>query len=77
MNDIASDRRTRRRRDQERIPFGSLAALFTGCIVTLIGVFSGIEPFDVLVRSVVSAVAMGLLVSIGVAIIRVADLKRE
>lgn len=77
MNQIATERRDRRRRDEQQIPFGSLAALFTGCLVTLIGVFSDIEPFVVLIRTSISAIAMGVLVSIGVSIIRTADLKRD
>jgi hypothetical protein len=77
MNDIVSERRSRQKANQERIPFGSIAALSTGCVVTLIGVFSDIEPFDVMVRTGVSAIAMGLLVSIGVSIVRVAGLRER
>lgn len=77
MNQIVTERRDRQRRAEQRTPFGALAAIITGCLVTLIGVFSDIEPFVVLIRTLVSSIAMGTLVSVGVSIIRAADLKRE
>lgn len=77
MNQIVEERRLRHKENQQRVPYGTIAMLSTGCIVTLVGVFAGIEPFDVLIRTTVSALAMGLLVSTGVSVVRVAGLRRN
>lgn len=65
------------RRRRPRQPYGTMAALLVGCMVTLIGVFCGHDPFTVLIRSVVSAVGVGLMVSIGISIIRIANIPSE
>jgi hypothetical protein len=48
-------------------------ALLTGSIVTLVGVFVGLEPIVILVRSIVSAAVLGCLVSLGISIVRLAN----
>ena len=77
MNQLLSARRQRHRREQQRLPFGFISAVLTACVVTLIGVFSGVEPFVVLVRAFVSATLLCALVSMGVGIIRTANVKNE
>lgn len=70
MNKLLEERRERQRKSQAQRPVGLLAAMFTGSVVTLIGVFSGVDPFVVLIRAVVSAALMAVLVSIGTMVIR-------
>ena len=77
MDQIISERRARHRQSKPRLPMGKLAAILTACTVTLIGVFCGIEPFDVLIRASASAVLMGLLVAFGTGIIRATDAPRD
>ena len=75
MNQLLSERRQRHRQNQRQLPFGLLTAMLTACLVTLIGVFKGVEPFSVLLRASASAVLLGTLVSFGVGIIRTANTK--
>ncbi len=75
MNEALLERRKRHRRNQKQRPIAFMAAMFTGCVVTLIGVFSNVEPLAVLLRAVLSALLMGALVSLGVGVIRTANNK--
>jgi hypothetical protein len=75
MNQILIDRRNRQRRKQKQRPVGLLTAMLTACVVTLIGVFSDVEPLAVLLRAGLSAVLMGVLVSLGLGVIRTANSK--
>ncbi len=65
------------RRAQLRVrrtfPAGMFVSLLTGSIVTLVGIFSGLEPMVILVRSFVSAVVLGCLMSLGISIVRLAN----
>lgn len=72
MSSTLSAGRSRSRRTK-RTPWGMLVALFTACFVTLIGVFSGFEPFVVLVRASVSAILLGGIVSLGSGVIHLAN----
>jgi hypothetical protein len=60
-------------REQGAFPAGMFAALLTAASVTLIGVSLRLEPLVILVRSSISAVLLGCLVSLGVSIVRLAD----
>ena len=73
MNDVLFERRKRQRRNQKQRPIALMAAMFTACVVTLIGVFSNVEPLAVLSRAFLSATLMGVLMSIGLGIIRTAN----
>ena len=58
-------------------PYGRLVGLLSGCITTLIGVVHGVAPFTILCRSLIAAFAIGMTVSLGVAIIRMANVPNE
>lgn len=73
MNQLLTERRQRHRRKMSQRPVGFLAGMFTACIVTLIGVFFGVEPFAVLIRATVSSALMYFLVTLGMGIIRTAN----
>lgn len=73
MNQAFISRRERLKRNKKQPPLAMLSAILTGCGVTLIGVFYGVEPFVVLTRALVSAVLIGTLVSFGLSVIRVAN----
>lgn len=45
-------------------PWGSVAALLAGCLVTLIGVIRGVDPDVILLRAVVAAVVLGVLATL-------------
>ena len=60
-------------RVRRTFPAGMFVSLLTGSIVTLVGIFSGLEPLVILVRSFVSAVVLGCLVSLGISIVRLAN----
>jgi len=45
----------------QRIPWGRTVGLLTACLATLIGVCSGLDPDVILLRAVVSGVALGVL----------------
>ena len=71
-----SRKKTTRResiRRQKAFPAGTLVALLTAIVVTLIGVCLQLESITILTRAVVSAAAVGSVVSIGVGVIRLAD----
>ncbi|QEG23394.1 hypothetical protein [Mariniblastus fucicola] len=73
MNQLLAERRQRHRRKQRQRPYAVLAAMLTGCIVTLIGVFSNVEPLAVLFRATLSSILMGVLVAIGIGVIKTAN----
>ena len=76
---MSRDRVTRRKqlRGREAFPAGMFVALLTGASVTLVGVFHGLEPAVILIRSFVSAVMLGCLVSLGASIVRLANSEFE
>jgi len=47
-------------------PWGRAAGLVTGCVVTLIGVGTGLSPHVITLRAVCSAVFIGILTAIAV-----------
>ena len=67
-----SDQMTPRQRLRARsmFPLGTFAAMLTGAFVTLIGVSLGLQPFVILKRALVSAVIIGLLMSLGGSVVR-------
>lgn len=65
-----------RRRMKRRGSMGTVAGLLTACVVTLIGLAVGLEPFVILCRATVSAVLIGSLVSFGMSVIYVANTGR-
>lgn len=73
MNQILKARHARLRENRVKLPFGILAALLTASFVMLIGVVSQVDPFVIAMRSLASAVLIGLLVSVGIAIVRTAN----
>jgi hypothetical protein len=60
-------------RRRKSFPVGTYTALLTSALVTLVGVFLRLDPFTILSRAVGSALLLGLVVSIGVSVIRLAD----
>ncbi len=77
MNQLLDQRRERHRRKQKQRPLGLLTAMFTACVVTLIGVFSDVEPFAVLLRASISAVLIGSLVGLGMGVVRTANIRSD
>lgn len=75
MNDLSSI--VMRRRLRRRFPFGMVAGLLAGSLATLVGVATGIDPFAITLRALVSGVVVGMVVSLGAAIVRVANLEPE
>ena len=60
-------------RRKKSFPAGTLAALLTAVMVTLIGVGMQVESFTILTRAAISSLLVGSIVSIGVGVIRMAD----
>lgn len=56
-----------RTRRTERKPWGTVSGLLTACVVTLIGVVSGLEPDIILFRAAVAGCVLGLMAAIGAA----------
>ena len=54
-----------------------MCGLLAGSIATLIGVFSGLEPFVILLRATVASFTIGITVAIGMSIIHVANIPNE
>ena len=75
MNQLLLERRDRHRRNQKRRPLGLLVGMLTASVVTLICVFSDVEPLAILIRAALSSVLMGSLISVGLGIIRTANNK--
>ncbi|MDV6030945.1 MAG: hypothetical protein F9B45_12755 [Phycisphaera sp. RhM] len=72
MSGKSTTRRASQRR-QKAFPVGTLIALLTAVVVTLVGVVLGLESSTILMRAIVSSVLVGSVVSIGVGVIRLAD----
>ena len=62
-----------RRRLKRRGPVPFAIAVVTACMVVLIGLISGHEPFTILIRAGVSAGLLGCLVSFGLSVIDIAN----
>jgi uncharacterized membrane protein YccC len=58
---------------KRRGSFGMASGLLTACIVTLIGLAVGLEPYVILWRAAVSAFLIGAIVSFGMSVIYVAN----
>lgn len=63
----------RQRRFRRRGPMGSACALLVGCVVTLIGVAHGMEPYVILYRAVISGCLFGMVVWFGLNVISLAN----
>lgn len=53
--------------DPERLvmrPWGAAAALLTACIITLLGVIRGFDPWWILQRASVAAIIVGSIVAV-------------
>lgn len=61
------------RRARNMFPLGTFAAMLTSVSVTLVGVFLGLQPLVILTRAFVSALVIGLLMSIGASVVRLAN----
>lgn len=72
---MSSNRKARREALERRkaFPAGTFAALLTAVFVTLCGVSLRVESFTILTRAVYGSLAVGIVVSLGVGIIRLAD----
>jgi uncharacterized membrane protein len=49
-------------------PWGSVTALLTACVVTLLGAARGLDPWVILYRATCAACATGLVVALAFAI---------
>ncbi|MEM6468476.1 MAG: hypothetical protein AAF802_02820 [Planctomycetota bacterium] len=72
---MSNNRKERREALARRkaFPAGKFAALITAIFVTLCGVALQVESFTILTRAVYASIAMGIVVSLGVGVIRLAD----
>ncbi|MEO1615031.1 MAG: hypothetical protein AAFV88_04225 [Planctomycetota bacterium] len=72
---MSSSRKERREAQARRksFPAGTFAALLTAIFVTLSGVILRVESFTILTRAVYASIAIGIVVSLGVGVIRLAD----
>ncbi|MEO1526925.1 MAG: hypothetical protein AAFX06_15920 [Planctomycetota bacterium] len=61
------------RRARTTFPLGTFAAMLTAAFVTLVGVFLGLQPLVILTRAFVSAAVIGLVMSLGVSVVRLAN----
>ena len=75
-NNLIQRRRIRQRRALYKFPFGSLCGLITGAVAALIGVISGLDPLVISYRSLISALILGITVTLGVAVIQLANFER-
>jgi ABC-type multidrug transport system permease subunit len=50
-------------------PWAEVVAIGTGCVVTLVGIYSGVPPEIILLRAVVSALAVGIFVVVADSIV--------
>ncbi len=55
---------------EDNRPWGGVAALLTGSLVTLIGVLNGVEPATILLRAFAAGVLLGGLASVASSIVR-------
>ncbi|MEM9412504.1 MAG: hypothetical protein AAGA30_15425 [Planctomycetota bacterium] len=58
-------------------PIGILLGLLAGTLATIVGVVCGVDPFTILCRSVLSGIAVGVTVAIGVGFVRLANRPNE
>lgn len=56
-------RSTPRSERQPERPYGSLVGLFMASLVTLLGVWRGLDPDTILVRAVLAAIIVGIATS--------------
>ena len=61
-------------RMRREFPAGMYVGLMTSAIVTLVGVFLGLDPTVILVRAAVSAAVLGGLVSLGINIVKTSNM---
>lgn len=66
-----------RRRLRRRYPVGMVAGMLTGSLATIIGVACGIDPFAVCTRALISGAVVGIPMSIGMSIVRAANLEPD
>ncbi len=52
-------------------PWGYIVGLLTACLVTLIGVLSGLDPYVILLRAAGASVATGCVTSIVAGLVQV------
>jgi len=66
---------SRREAEQSKqlFPHGKFVALLTAAFVTLVGVYLQLEPITILMRASVSAIVLGIVVSLGISVVRLAD----
>ena len=64
------------RRYRRRGPIGTACGLLVACLVTAIGVLNGIEPHIILIRALVSSLAMASVVGLGLGVISLANASR-
>ena len=50
-------------------PWGGIAALLAACLVTLIGVVSGVEPATIVLRAAAAGALLGVLASVASALL--------
>ncbi len=65
------------RRLRRKGPLGTVSALLTASVVSLIGLAIGLEPHIILWRALVSAVLIGSIVSFGLGVIYMANNTRD
>ncbi len=65
------------RRLRRKGPLGTVSALLTASVVSLIGLSIGLEPHIILWRAFVSAVLIGSIVSFGLGVIYMANNTRD
>lgn len=72
---MAAKKMTRRQqqRMQAAFPAGMFTALLTFAVVTLLGVAMGFDSWVIVQRACLSAIALGVIVSLGVSVVRLAE----
>ena len=65
------------RRLRRKGPLGTVSALLTASVVSLIGLAIGLEPHIILWRALVSVVLIGSIVSFGLGVIYMANNTRD
>jgi hypothetical protein len=70
-------KRRRIRRRVPRRPFGRLCGILTACLTTLIGIVQGFDPFTIFFRASVSGLVIGVAVSVGITVVRMANIPNE
>ena len=62
------------RRSRKLGPIGTVGAMITASLVTMVGIACGLEPQVILLRAGVSAVVMGGTLAFGLGVIQLANL---